>query len=68
MTAARILPIRSVNRRERERRRQAEAAMREAIKHLVAGINGRVPLHDAIFEADHALRPAVREACKRAIA
>lgn len=66
---ARIVPIRSSYRREQDRRRrEVEAAMREALNALVAGLNDKVPLADAIHLANRALAPAVIEACRSEIA
>lgn len=62
---ARLLPFRSSYRREQDRRRrEVEAAMREALNALVAGLNGKLPLADAVHLANRALAPAVIEACR----
>jgi hypothetical protein len=64
VVSGRVIPIH----RGRHRRAIVERSMREALAALVAGLNGGVPLHDAVFEADAALRAAVREACASEVA
>lgn len=63
-----ILSMQAPKSAQRRRRRHTEAAMREALEYLVAGLNGTLPLSDAVHGANHALVPAVLEACRAEIA
>lgn len=63
-----VVPIRSWRREQAHRRRVVETALRDAAAWITAGIRGEIPLSDAVFGADRALIPAVREACKADIA
>jgi hypothetical protein len=64
----RIVPIGGRATDDRRRRRQVEAAMREALDALVAGLHGSIDLDEAVHGANRALAGAVVEVCKSRIA
>jgi hypothetical protein len=54
---------------EQARRREfVSRSLQQVLRTIVLGLDGQVPLEDAVFGADAELRPAVREALRRSLA
>ena len=62
-----VVPIRSLERVRQRRRRHVREALIDSRAWIVAGLEGAIPLDEAVCEAAHSLRSAEREVLKASI-